>query len=77
MLVILTTPEPLTKMEHLLGIQGQKLRVPSIFGRPSIDIPLLFVLVIAIVLFMGGPRAVLPILGLAYFIVSSSPAARN
>ncbi len=74
LLVVLTTPEPLTKVEQLLGIDNKKIRVPSILGRPTVDLPLLYLLVIGVLVYMGGPRAVLPILGLAYFLTTSSPA---
>ena len=70
-LVVLTTPEPLTKLESLLGINGKKVRVPSIFGRSTIDLPLLYIFLIGMLVYMGGPKAVLPILAIAYFLTSS------
>lgn len=71
-IVVLSTPEPLTKLEKVLGISEKKVRVPSIMGRPTIDLPVLYLILIGILVYMGGPRAVLPLVALAYFLTTST-----
>lgn len=71
-IVVLSTPEPLTKLEKALGIAEKKVRVPSIMGRFTIDLPLLYLILIGILVYMGGPRAVLPLVALAYFLTTST-----
>lgn len=72
-LVVLATPEPLTKVEELLGIKGKTMRVPSIIGRPSVDVPLLFLIILGVLLYIGGPRAVVPLIAIGYFLMTASP----
>lgn len=69
--MVISTAEPLRKVEEIVGLKGKKVKVPSVFGRPSIDLPLLYVVLIAILMYMGGPRAGLPILALGYFLTTS------
>ena len=73
-LVELTTPDSLKKVEHVLGISDMKIRVPSIFGRPTLDVPALYLILIGLLVYMGGPRAVLPIVALGYYLTTSTPA---
>ena len=70
-LVVLNTPEVLSKLETLLGIDGKKIKVPSIMGRPSVDVPWLYLIFVGLLVYMGGAKAVLPILAMGYFIASS------
>lgn len=70
---MLSVPDTLGKVESMLGITGKKVKIPSFFGRASVDLPLLYLLIVGIVLYMGGVRAVLPILALGYFVASSAP----
>ena len=69
--MILSSPESLHKLEVTLGIEGKRLRIPSIFGRPVLEVPFLYVVSILILLYLGGPRAMLPLVALGYFIVTS------
>jgi len=70
-LVVLASPEILARVEEFFGIKGRKMRIPAILGRPSLDVPILFVIFLGIVLYMGGPRAVLPLVAIAYFLLTS------
>ena len=76
-LVVLKTPQSLVKVESMLGIEGKKIKVPAFFGRPSVDLPLLYLIAVGLLVYFGGPKAVLPILALAYFVTTSGPPARN
>jgi hypothetical protein len=70
----LATPEALTKVEELLGMKGKTMRVPSIIGRPSVDVPILFLIILGVLLYMGGPRAVFPLIAIGYFLVTATPS---
>ncbi len=69
--MVISTAEPLKKAEEVLGLAGRKVKVPALFGRPSIDLPLLYVILIAILIYMGGPRAGIPVLAIGYFLTTS------
>ena len=55
-----------------MGIEGKRITIPSIFGRPSLSIPMLYAIGLIILLYLGGPRAVLPLVALGYFLLTSN-----
>ena len=70
--VSVSSPEAVAGLERMLGISGKKITVPSILGRPAIDLPLLYVAVLVILLYVGGPRAILPLVAIGYFLATST-----
>jgi hypothetical protein len=71
-IVSVSSPEALAGIERMLGISGKKITMPSILGRPAIDLPLLYVASLVILLYVGGPRAILPLVAIGYFLATST-----
>ncbi len=69
---MISTPDSLKRIERVLGIEGKKIAVPSFLGRPGIDLPLLFLILVGILVYIGGPRAVLPLVAIGYFLATSN-----
>lgn len=57
-----------------MGIEGKRVTIPSIFGRPPLSVPILYVVALVILLYLGGPRAVLPLVALGYYLITSNPS---
>lgn len=74
--MVLSSPEILKKVEELLGIKGKSVKVPSIMGRPTVDVPILYVILVGVLLYVGGPRAVLPLIAVGYFLMTTSADTR-
>ncbi len=72
LLVVISTPDALASFERALGLTSKKLTIPSFLGRPGIDLPLLYGILILLLIYLGGPRAVLPLLAVAYFLATST-----
>lgn len=74
--MVLSSPEILKKVEELLGIKGKSVKVPSIMGRPTVEVPILYVILVGVLLYVGGPRAVLPLIAVGYFLMTTSADPR-
>ncbi len=71
-IVTLSSPESLRKLEQALGIAEKRFVIPSLLGRPSLSVPLLYIILLVVLVYLGGPRAVLPLVALGYFLVTSN-----
>ncbi|KAF4693442.1 hypothetical protein FOZ60_010860 [Perkinsus olseni] len=59
--------------ERLLGIEGRIVTIPAMLGRPSLDVPLLYIILLALLALMMGPRA-LVLAALLWFMATGNPA---
>eukprot|EP00922_Rhytidocystis_sp_ex-Travisia-forbesii_P042883 GHVS01064110.1.p1 GENE.GHVS01064110.1~~GHVS01064110.1.p1 ORF type:complete len:139 (+),score=44.14 GHVS01064110.1:64-480(+) len=65
-------------VSRVLGIQGRTIRIPAVsfLHKRSFDLPLIYAIVLALVVFLAGIQA-LVIVGLVYILVAPSQTPNN
>uniref|UniRef100_A0A0G4H9T1 DUF4605 domain-containing protein n=1 Tax=Chromera velia CCMP2878 TaxID=1169474 RepID=A0A0G4H9T1_9ALVE len=61
-------------LASLVGVEGQNLTIPSVFGRPPVEIPLIFVILIGLLTLVFGWKILL-FAALLWFLSTQNPNA--